>query len=160
MQQIESHNDADIADLSKVPSTGRIIAFDLGTKRVGLAVCDESQVLARPVRTIERGSWKKFLQNIKDIARDFDAVAVVFGLPYSSEGGESEMTADARHVVKNLRLSIALPVFFQDERFTSYEAKGRLWNAGLSQQEMLRRVDSEAARIILSDFLDRLISSR
>ncbi|MBC7901666.1 MAG: Holliday junction resolvase RuvX [Saprospiraceae bacterium] len=156
MQEKQITNPDEFADVSQLPREGRIVALDLGTKRIGVAVCDETQTLTRPVRTISRIGWKKLLLQIKDIVTEFDAVALVIGLPYNFDGTESEMSAEARRLARNFSLSLSVPVFLQDERATSYEAKSRLWEKGASLKETKSQVDSEAAAIILSDFLDRM----
>lgn len=66
------------------------------------------------------------------------------------------MTAEARDMARKLALSLDVPVYLQDERVTTYEARGRLWFAGVEGKRMRAVVDSEAASIILSDFLSRL----
>ena len=152
MQQKETAD----SDTFPVPSEGRIVALDPGTKRIGVAVCDEQRVVTRPLPVIQRTSWKKLLLQVKDILAGFDAVALVVGLPYNFDGSESEMTAEARDMARKFELSLELPVYLQDERATTYEARGRLWKAGFEGEKMRAVVDSEAASIILSDFLSRI----
>ena len=156
MQQKETTNPNGLADVFDVPATGRIVAIDPGTKRCGVAICDEMRVTTRPLPLIERTSWKKLLSNIKQIVSDYDVKALVIGLPLESDGSESEMSAEARSMAHKFGLSLDLPIYLQDERSTSYEAKSRLWNQGHTLKESRKLVDSEAATIILSDFLDRL----
>ena len=156
MQEKEITNPDDFTDVFSAPTAGRIIALDIGTKRIGVAVCDELQITTRPLMKIERKSWKKLLLQIKDILVDYDAVALVLGLPYNFDGSESEMSAEARKLARNFSLSLEIPVYLQDERATSYEAKGRLWQRGANFKEMLAQVDAESAAIILADFLDRI----
>jgi putative Holliday junction resolvase len=139
-----------------VPETGRVVAIDPGTKRVGVAVCDERRVVSRPLPAIQRTSWKKLLVQIKDTLAEFDAVALVVGFPYNLDGTESEMSREAREMARKLLLSAGVPVFLQDERATTYEARGRLWSTGMEGQALRKAVDSEAASIILTDFLGRL----
>lgn len=153
MQEKETFNPARFTDFSLCPKSGRIIALDLGTKRVGVAVCDESQTIVRAVKTIERTGWKKFLKQIIELIADFDAVALILGLPLETEGGESEMSEEARKLARNFSLSINIPVFLQDERLSSFEAKGRLWEMGFDNKKVYENVDAEAAAIILEDFL-------
>lgn len=155
MQEKETTNSIQLTDVFDVPPTGRIIAIDPGTKRWGLAVCDDMQVTTRPIKFIERTSWKKILMAIRNLIAELDAKALVIGLPLESDGSESEMSLYAREIKRKFALSLTIPVFLQDERVTSFEAKGRLWKQGKSLQEARRLVDSEAAAIILSDFLDR-----
>jgi putative holliday junction resolvase len=130
--------------------------MDPGTKRVGIAVCDENRIVSRPLAVVQRTSWKKLLAQVKDILAEFDAVALVVGLPYNFDGTESEMTLEARGLARKFNLSLQIPVYLQDERATTYEARGRLWKVGLEGDEMRSAVDSEAASIILSDFLGRI----
>ena len=139
-----------------MPAVGRILAIDPGTKRCGVAVCDELRVTTRTLDVIQRTSWKKLLSNIKNLISEFDAAALVIGLPLESDGAESEMSAEARRMARNFALSLEVPVFLQDERVTSYEAKSRLWEQGKTVKESRALVDSESASIILADFLDRI----
>jgi len=155
VQRKETPNPVDFADVSRLPSKGRIVALDPGTKFVGIAVSDEHQLLARPVGTFARTNWKKLLSDIKEVVSDFDAVAVVVGLPLAFEGGRIEMTGEAESLARKLSLSLDLPVFLQDERVTTYEARKRLWERGVSPGDTKREVDAEAAAVILSDFLSR-----
>lgn len=133
---------------------GRVLALDPGTKRIGVAVCDELRITTRPLDVIERTSWKKLLAAVKDLIREFDAKALVIGLPLESDGSESEMSELARDWARKFSLSLDIPIILQDERVTSYEAKGRLWREGKAVEETRSLVDSEAAAIILSDFLE------
>lgn len=154
MQDKETTNPIDFTDISNAPDSGRIVALDIGTKRVGVAVSDELQITARPVCVIKRTNWKKLLKEIIQLLADFDAKALVLGLPYNTDDTESEMSQEARRLARNFSLSLDIPVYLQDERLSSYAAKGYLWKIGLSEKEVRRRVDSEAAAIILSDFLE------
>lgn len=156
MQQKETTNPSPLTDVFEVPTVGRILAIDPGTKRCGVAVCDELRVTTRPLAVVERTSWKKLLTIVKDLVSEFDAAALVIGLPLNTDGTESPMSAEARRMARNFALSLDIPVFLQDERVTSYEAKSRLWEQGKTIKESRRLVDSEAATIILADFLDRL----
>ena len=115
----ETINDDDLTALTELPVHGRIVALDPGTKRVGVAVCDETQTVSRAVAIIERSSWKKLLAAVRTHLVEFDAVALVVGLPYNSDGSESEMSAEARNLVAKFRLSLEIPVLLQDERGTS-----------------------------------------
>ncbi len=155
MQDKETTNQSKFTDVFLAPSSGRLLALDLGTKRIGVAVSDELQMTTRAVCIIERGSWKKVLKQIVSFLDEFDAVGLVLGLPYNTDGSESEMSQEARRLARNFSLSLEVPVFLQDERVSTYDAKGYLWKLGLSEKEVWQRVDSEAAAIILNDFIER-----
>lgn len=134
------------------------MALDPGTKRVGVAICDELRITTRPLGVITRESWKKLLSGVQNIVAEYDAAALVVGLPLESDGSESAMSAEARDMARKFALSLAIPVYLQDERVTSYEAKSRLWHRGVDTKQSRSLVDSEAASIILADFLDRIVS--
>jgi len=147
---------SDLTDISNAPKSGRVVALDPGTKRVGAAVCDELRITCRALPVIERTSWKKLLLRVKNIVQEFDASALVIGLPYNFDGTESDMTAEARRLGRNFSLSLDIPVFLQDERATTWEARGRLWEQGMDKKKARKFTDSESATIILGDFLDRI----
>lgn len=154
MQQKETINKTGLEDLAHLPPSGRLLSIDPGTKRVGVAVTDEERIICRPLAVIERSSWKKLLSRIQAILTEFDAKALVIGLPLESDGSESAMSQEAREMARKFSLSLKVPVFLQDERVTSYEARAKLW-AENRPQDLRGEVDSEAAAIILSDFVDR-----
>src|SRR5207244_1725648 len=106
--------------------------------------------------TITLESWKKLLTRVKELIAEFDAKALVLGLPLESDGSESEMSLKSREMARKFSLSLDIPVVLQDERVISYEAKGRLWAHGIDTKNNRGLVDSEAAAIILADLLDRL----
>ncbi len=159
MQEKQTRNPGDFADLSRVPATGRLLGVDPGTKRIGVAITDELRISTRALDVITRTSWKRLLRDIERLIAKFDAKGLVIGLPLESDGGESAMSLEARSMAGKFALSLKIPVFLQDERNTSYEAKSRLWGEGLTLAEAKARTDSTAASIILADFLDRLEGS-
>ena len=158
MQEKETTNHDPLTDVFELPAEGRVIAVDPGLKRCGVAICDEMRLTTRPVCVLQRTSWKKLLSAVKEIIAEYDAKGLVIGLPLESDGSESDMSMEARRLARNFALSLDVPVALQDERVTSYDAKARLWDRGMSEKESRRFVDSEAAAIILSDVLDRLTS--
>jgi putative Holliday junction resolvase len=160
VQEKETANPPELTDLERLPVLGRILGLDPGTHRIGIAVCDELRVTTRAVDIITVSSWKKLLQNVKELIAELDAKALVIGLPLESDGGESEMSVHAREMARKFDLSLDIPVFLQDERVTSYDAKGRMWAEGKSPDDTHGQIDAEAAAIILADFLDRVRSMR
>ena len=135
------------------PAAGRLLALDLGRKRVGVAVSDELRLTARPLPALARGSWKELLRAVSETLRSFDAKGLVIGLPLNMNGSEGEAAGEARRLAANFRKSLWVPVFLQDERLTSREAESELRRAGRSPAQIRGLVDSEAAAIILRDFL-------
>jgi putative Holliday junction resolvase len=150
----ETSNHDVFADFSRVPARGRIVCLDIGTKNIGVAVSDETRLVARAVRAMRRANWKRLLAETRSILAEFDASALVLGLPLNFDGGENDMTADVRRLARNYSLSLAVPVFLQDERVTSIAARENLHGRGMGLKRIFRNVDAEAAAIILTDFLE------
>jgi putative holliday junction resolvase len=134
---------------------GRLLALDLGTRRVGVAVTDELCLTVRPLPPLLRSNWKKLLREISELRAQFDARGVVIGLPLRLDGTEGDAALGARRLARNLELSLGITIFLQDERLTSRAAAELLQAEGYDHDEMKARVDSAAAALILRDFLAR-----
>jgi putative Holliday junction resolvase len=154
----DAKTDREVVSPSR-PASGRLLALDPGTRRVGVAVSDEMRLTARPLPAIARASWKKLLAAVTQLVRDFDAAGVVLGLPLRLDGTEGDAAHEARRLARNFELSLGLPVYLQDERLTSRAAEESLRASGVSTKEIAVRVDSEAAVIILRDFMARVDGS-
>lgn len=135
------------------PPMGRFLSLDLGTKFIGVAVSDELHISARPLPALKRTSWKKLLISISELVKTFDAKALVIGLPINIDNSESSSSQDARRLSKNFNLSLQIPVYLQDERLTTVEAKERIKKTGKKFLNIKDLIDSYAAAIILEDFL-------
>ena len=135
------------------PPPGRLIAIDLGSKRVGVAVSDELRMTVTPLERIERRSWKDLLRRVAALIDDYDARALVIGLPLSLDGKENNAAQEAKRIAENFRKSLNVPVFLQDERLTTAAAESELRARGVRASEVEKRIDSESAAIILRDFI-------
>jgi putative holliday junction resolvase len=134
---------------------GRVLAIDIGSKRVGFAVSDELRISVRPLPMLARTPWKRLCAAIVKLCEEFDVKMIVLGLPLRLDGSEGDAAFEVRRIARNLTLSQNLPVEFQDERFTSKDAEANLLRDGLQAERIAEKVDSEAAAIILNDFLSR-----
>jgi putative holliday junction resolvase len=138
----------------------RIVGVDLGLKRVGLAISDPSCTLARPLRTIARGTSDSeaaaaLSEAIEALAREDDGIeAVVVGLPTRLDGSDTEQTLRVRCMVDLLRGVIAAPIVLQDERLSSREAESRLAINERDWRKRKARLDAASAAVILQDYLD------
>jgi putative Holliday junction resolvase len=133
---------------------GRVLAIDMGSKRVGLAVSDELRLTVRTLPALSRTPWKRLLSSLAELCEQFDVRSIVLGLPLRLDGTEGDAAQEVRRVGRNLQLSLKLPLFFQDERLTSKDAESSLRERGFQAFEISDRIDSEAASIILRDFLE------
>lgn len=134
---------------------GRLLALDLGQRRVGVAVTDELRITIRQLPALRRSNWKQLVRALAALVLDFDAQSLVIGLPLSLDGSENTAAQEIKRQARNLELSLGLTVFLQDERLTSQEAESELRAAGYNPEQIKDRVDSAAAALILKDYLAR-----
>ena len=137
---------------------GRLLSLDIGDKRVGVAVCDETQTLARPLLTVKRASKQADFARIAALCREHGIEKVVVGLPRTLRGEEGPQARRVRRYAAELQLALNLPIDFWDERFSSVEAEERLAAASRKRVRRLRPatgvIDAAAAAIILQEYLD------
>lgn len=135
---------------------GPVLALDLGKKRVGVAVSDELLITVNRGAPLKRTNWKQLLRDVSDLVHRFDATSVVVGLPLTLAGEHGSAAEEVRGLAEKFALSLGLPVYLQDERLTSREAEEQLRAEGIEGAAIHKFVDSEAATIILRDFIARL----
>jgi len=133
----------------------RVLAIDLGSKRIGTAVSDALGITVRPVETIRRSSNKLDIARLRFLAEDLEAEAVVVGLPLKLDGTAGDAAHETMRFADRLQGEIRVPVFMQDERLTSYEADQIMIERGLKRRERRDRSDEFAAMIILQDYLSK-----
>jgi putative Holliday junction resolvase len=139
----------------------RVLAIDLGRKRIGLALSDRSATLASPWQTLERPSSDQHTVSaleaiVTALADEDDGLGgVVVGLPKRLDGTPTDQTADVLRIAQALGARIGMPVVLQDERLSSIEAESRLALNERDWRRRKRRLDAAAAAVILQDFLDQ-----
>jgi putative Holliday junction resolvase len=132
---------------------GPVLALDLGEKLVGAAISDERLITTKRLPPLKRSSWKKLLQDLRDLLEGFDAQTIVVGLPLNMDGTEGEAAQKVRQLAFNLARSVPQPVYLQDERLTSVEAAENLKAEGVKPEDVPALIDGAAAALILRDFL-------
>ena len=134
----------------------RIIAFDIGDKRIGVAASDPFNTYALPGTTYFRTrNADADAQALAEIVREKDAGLIVCGLPLNFDGSESVQTEKTRRFVELLKSKTTVPIVFEDERFTTMEAERVLIAGGVRRENRKRSVDSIAASYILEGYLNK-----
>ena len=139
---------------------GRIAGLDVGERRIGVAVSDLTETLARPVGVVqtaglEKDALDRAAAEIARLAEEEDGlVALVIGLPRRLDGTANDMTPRVQAFARILGDRTSLPVVLQDERLTSVEAESRLATREKDWRVRKARLDAAAAAIILQDYLD------
>jgi putative Holliday junction resolvase len=146
-------SDVSVQERDRAPGN-RVLALDLGEKRIGLAVSDEGRLLARSLTVLKRKSRDKDFERIGRIAGEQGVALVVVGLPVLNSGQEGDQAAWVRDYSADLERSLALPVVLWDEGYTTVQAEASLRERGIHGQRRRQRVDAAAAAFILQSFLD------
>lgn len=134
----------------------KFIAYDIGNKRVGVAVSDPFMSMALPRETYWRKNFEKDIVFLAELAKKEGADRIVCGLPLNFDGSESEQTAITRSFIEKLITATDIPVVTADERFSTKEATRILIAADVSREKRKKYVDSIAASYILEDYIRKL----
>jgi putative Holliday junction resolvase len=137
---------------------GRILALDIGAKRIGVAVSDELGLLATPRAVILRRSTDAALDEIVRLARAEEASLVVVGLPISLDGQLHSQARTVQRFGERLRKrleALQIPLVYADEMLSTVRAEERLRAAGVRSNRIRERIDAEAAAVILEEYLDQ-----
>ena len=136
-------------------TTGKILALDVGERRVGLAISDPTGLLASPFGAVERGPDD--ISDIARIAEDNEVVEIVVGLPISMSGESGAQAGRVRAFIRDLRRATDVSITTLDERLSTVQAERMLRDSGRSARHRSRergRVDAAAAAVILQARLD------
>ncbi|MEC8321404.1 MAG: Holliday junction resolvase RuvX [Planctomycetota bacterium] len=133
----------------------RIVAVDLGDVRTGLAAGDDVVRIVQPLKVVEERDPARRLERVADEIDRHGADRIVVGLPLNMDGTEGEAAVAARRFGEALAGRIGVPVDYQDERLTSFDADERLKGSGLTRRGKKKVQDSIAAATILEDWLGR-----
>ena len=140
-----------------LPTSGRLLAVDVGEKRLGIAVCDEMQTLASPLAVLVRRSKDEDAERLKRVVVEQVAVGLVVGHPLNADGSAGKQARQAARYGHRLANAVGLPVVLWDEYGSSQEAAQRLTHTPKSRRRA--PLDAEAAAVILQDYLDRTVES-
>jgi putative holliday junction resolvase len=138
---------------------GRWLSLDVGEKRMGVALCDETHTLARPLLTIKRTSKKEDFARLTAICREQQIEKIIVGLPKTLRNEEGPQARRVRRYAAELQAALNLPIEFWDERFSSVDAQERL-AASSSRTRRKGEIDSAAAAIILQEYLNAMNNDR
>lgn len=134
----------------------RYIAFDIGDKRIGVAVSDPFNTYALPSLTYHRKNMKEDIAALINLVKEKGATTIVCGLPVNFDGSEALQTVKARRFIEALREATNLPVICEDERFTTQMAHETLISEGMRREKRKSYVDALAAANILDGYLGRI----
>ena len=136
---------------SKISALG----LDIGSKRIGVAGCDGTGLIASGITTIKRSSLIEDFAQLEGIVREREVQVLVVGLPYSLEGKLGFQARKVQNYAKKVAAALNIPVEYVDERLTSIEAEEMLKAEGISPSKNKGLIDRKAASLILQEWLDQ-----
>jgi len=137
-----------------LPDGGALIGLDLGTKTIGVAVCDAGWRFASARKTLPRGKFGRDRDELRSIMEGRGVRGIVIGLPRNMDGSEGPRAQASRAYARNLAEAFALPVLLWDERWSTQSAEAAMIGLDVSRRKRAERIDAEAATIILQAAID------
>ena len=132
----------------------RILGVDYGERRIGLALSDPLQIIAKPLTVIDRAKTRDYISLISNIISEKNVISMVVGLPLTLKGKHSQQTKIVMAFVEELKLELEIPIDFIDERLSSVSAEKLLQMQNIKTGHDKGRVDETSASIILQEHLD------
>jgi putative Holliday junction resolvase len=133
---------------------GKALGIDFGTKRVGLALSDRSNIIASPYRTLNYVSEKDLITQLETVVSENDIEILVLGLPINMKGEDTVQTKKVRNF-KEILSTLQIPIVFEDERLSSVSAINSLILQNVKTGHNKPEIDKTAAAIILQQHLDK-----
>ncbi len=130
------------------------MGLDVGDKRIGIALSDETALIASPKETLERRGNRKDIAHLLELARREDVSEIVAGLPFTLDGSEGPQAQKVERFIDALKAETDLPITMWDERLTTVGAERALLEGNVSRAKRKQRIDKVAAALILQGYLD------
>ena len=135
---------------------GRLIGLDLGSKRIGVSICDEKQLIATPFKTLNRTTAKELINELKIIITENNIQGIIIGNPLNMDGSSGSSAQSVKDTSDNIEKSINLPVCLWDERLSTVGAFNLSSELDVNVSKREKKIDENAAAFILQGAIDYL----
>jgi len=154
---MKTHNILSIEDFktNKIKNS-RLLGIDPGSKNVGIAICDENQIIATPFRTIQRNKFEDLVKELEKIIIENAIMGIVVGHPINMDGSKGKSSQSASDFCKNLSNNIKIPITMWDERLSSEGSFKITKELGTNTSNRVKNLDKNAAAFILQGAIDYL----
>jgi putative Holliday junction resolvase len=132
----------------------RLIGLDLGSKRIGVSICDEKQLIATPFKTINRSTLKELINELKNIIEENDIKGIVIGNPLNMDGSLGSSAQSVNDTSNNIEKAINLPICLWDERLSTVGAFNLSSQLDINVSKREKKIDENAAAFILQGAID------
>ena len=134
----------------------RLIGLDLGSKRIGVSICDEKQLIATPLKTINRNSLHELISELKVIIDENDIKGIVIGNPLNMDGSSGRSVQSVKDTSKKIEENINIPICLWDERLSTVGAFNLSSQLDINVSKREKKIDENAAAFILQGAIDFL----
>ena len=146
-----------IEDLKKKQlETSRLIGLDLGSKRIGVSICDERQSIATPFKTINKTNTNELIEELKDLIKEYNIKGIIIGNPLNMDGSSGRSAQSVNDVSDNIDKSIDVDVCLWDERLSTVGAFNLSSQLDVNVSKREKYIDQNAAAFILQGAIDFL----
>ena len=134
----------------------RLIGLDLGSKRIGVSICDEKQLIATPYKTIHKSKNNELIEELKNIIQENDIKAIIIGYPLNMDGSSGSSAQSVNDVSKNIDKELDVNVCLWDERLSTVGAFNLSSQLNVNVSKREKNIDQNAAAFILQGAIDYL----
>ena len=134
----------------------RLIGLDLGSKRIGVSICDEKQLIATPLKTINRNTLNELVAELKEIISENDIKGVVIGNPLNMDGSSGRSAQSVKDTSQKIEENINIPICLWDERLSTVGAFNLSSQLDINVSKREKKIDENAAAFILQGAIDFL----
>ena len=134
----------------------RLLGLDVGSKRIGVSICDDKQLIATPLKTIDRNSLNELISELKLIIKENDIKGIIIGNPLNMNGSFGRSAQSVKDTSQNIEKSINLPVCLWDERLSTVGAFNLSSQLDINVSKREKKIDENAATFILQGAIDFL----
>ena len=134
----------------------RLIGLDLGSKRIGVSICDEKQLIATPFKTLNRTTAKELINELKIIIEENNIQGIIIGNPLNMDGSSGSSAQSVKDTSDNIEKSINLPICLWDERLSTVGAFNLSSQLDINVSKREKKIDENAAAFILQGAIDYL----
>ena len=134
----------------------RLIGLDLGSKRIGVSICDDKQLIATPLKTINRNSLKNLVDELRLIVDENDIKGIIVGNPLNMDGSSGSSAQSVKDTTENIEKNLDIPICLWDERLSTVGAFNLSSQLDINLSKREKKIDENAAAFILQGALDFL----
>ena len=134
----------------------RLIGLDLGSKRIGVSICDDKQLIATPLKTLNRNSLKDLIDELKLIINENNIKGIIVGNPLNMDGSSGRSAQSVKDTTENIEKNLDIPICLWDERLSTVGAFNLSSQLDINVSKREKKIDENAAAFILQGALDFL----